>query len=425
MIYLFFLGLKVGASRIRFYFSRFLWFLETASEQHPFVAADWSQLPEDLLRLISEKLNSEFYQLRFRSVCSSWRSSIPKIHYLHLNNLPSKFPIPSNYNDNISFPFSKRTLFLITPPPNHQTLNPWLIKIGPDSQNNRIHLWHPLSRDTKFPFRFPHVIDFNQLSLLNLGQEFVIGDFPSQSSPLSHTSIYMEKVVVFDSDTWHNGKNRYALLTIDVSGKLAIFRCGDERWTIIPEMPSPFDDVCVFKGQPIAVDSVGRAFIVGPDFRLEMVAEGILGGDMKFLVESDGELLLVDKYLSCVENFMLEGDGEGMYEIGAERAVKLNVFRLDEKEKKWVVVRNLGDRVLFLGEDCAFSASCIGNGNCVIFMEDVCRNFHHTELRLSVFHLDQRRISPLSEFPCYSKLFWPPPDWVGLSVDNNKVLLLN
>jgi hypothetical protein len=186
-------------------------------------------------------------------------------------------------------------------------------------------------------------------------------------------------------------------------------------------MPTPYDDVCVFNGRPIAVDNNGRAVRVGPDLCLDLVAEAVFGGDKKFLVESDGELLLVDKYLSCVGNCILSADG--VDEIGVERDVRFDVFRLDEKEKKWVEVRNLGDRVLFLGEDCVFSASCNGNGdgNCVIFMDDAYRNCHSAELGISVYHLDQRRISPLSDFPCYSKLFWPPPAWVGLRADNTRV----
>jgi len=81
----------------------------------------------------------------------------------------------------------------------------------------------------------------------------------------------MEKVVVYNGNF---------LLTIHVSGKLAIFQGGDERWTIILEMPMPFDDVCVFNGRPLS---------------LELMAEAVFGGGKKFLVESDGELLLVDK----------------------------------------------------------------------------------------------------------------------------------
>ncbi|KAI5410435.1 F-box protein SKIP23 [Lathyrus oleraceus] len=416
--------------------------------------ADWSQLPKDLLHLISQKLNSQFYQLRFRSVCSSWRSSTPQNHHNHHHhlNLPPKFPNPSNNdstNDDSTFPLSKRTLFLISPPPNQQTLHPWLIKIGPDSRDQS-HLWHPLSRDKHFPLHFPNLIDFNQLPVIDLGCEFVIGNFPSQSSSLPlNNSLYMEKVVVFDADadTWQigNGKakakaNRCSvLLTIHISGKLAVFRCGDERcderWTIIPEMLTPYDDVCVFNGRPVAVDSTGRAVVVGADLSVELVAEPVFGGDKKFLVESDGELLLVDKYLSCLVSCLRddgdgEGDGGGVYEIehgfaecefceiGRERAVRFHVFRLDQKEKKWVEVKSLEDRVLFLGEDCAFSASAfdlrIGYGNCVIFRDDVYSDSQSSELGVGVFHLGQFRIAPLSCFPCYSMFFWPPPEWVGL-----------
>ncbi|KAK2372202.1 F-box protein SKIP23 [Trifolium repens] len=80
--------------------------------------ADWSQLPKDILQPIYQKLDSDFYQLRFRSVCSSWRSSsIPKNHLL---NFPSKCPLPLQCKQNIigtsTYPLSKRTIFLINPP---------------------------------------------------------------------------------------------------------------------------------------------------------------------------------------------------------------------------------------------------------------------------------------------------------------------
>jgi hypothetical protein len=141
-------------------------------------------------------------------------------------------------------------------------------------------------------------------------------------------------------------------------------------------------------------------------------------------VESDGELLLVSGHLSYAwDDSVLDADGEGIYE--AEEAVQFDVFRLDEKEKKWLHVKNLGNRVLFLGVDCAFSASFIGNGNCVIFSDAVFRSDHYTELGFSVFHLDGRRTSPLSDFPCYSNLFWPAPEWAELRVDNSRVCVLD
>ncbi|XP_045827175.1 F-box protein SKIP23-like [Trifolium pratense] len=388
------------------------------------MAADWSQLPEDLLQQIYQKLNNQFYQLRFRSVCSPWRSSICKNH---LNNLPTKLPssCSNSNNTSITLSISKRSIFLITPPPNQQTLNPWLIKIGPDS-NNQTHLWHPLSRDTQFPLYHPIIIDFNQISVRDLGREFVIGNFPSRR-PLyidCNNSLDPGKVVV--CDTWHNGIDRCSLLlTIHGTGELAIFRCGDEQWTLIPSISEfPYTDVCMFNGRPIAVDIFGEVVEVRPDLSLDLVVEhGMYGGKKKVLVESDGELLLlVSGHLSYdYDDSVLDDDGEGIY----DGAVQIDVFRLDEKEKKWLHVTDLGNRVLFWGEDCAFSASFIGNGNCVIFSDAVFRSVHSAELGISVFHLDGRCTSPLSDFPCYSNLFWPAPEWVKLNIDNSRVCVLD
>ncbi|XP_024636169.1 F-box protein SKIP23 [Medicago truncatula] len=150
---------------------------------------------------------------------------------------------------------------------------------------------------------------------------------------------------------------------------------------------------------------------------------GVFKGDKSFLVECDGDLLLVVQYLSKL--YVSNVDGEEIY----NGAVRFKVFKLDEKMKMWVEMRNLGDRVLFLGEDSAFpvlaSNLCIANGNCVIFRDDILRNVRPTDLGISFFHLDQCRTLPLSDFPSYAKLFWPPPEWVGMCIDNSRVCVLD
>jgi len=151
---------------------------------------DWSELPSELLQLISKKLNkSEIYLIRFRSVCSPWRFSIPKYPY---NHLPLKLP-PFPYSENIIPKLSKHNIFLIKPPiiPNHQTLHhPWLIRID-QNQSRKTCLWHPLLRDEKLLFH-NEVLDFNQLSV-DLGHMFYIKDRVF-SYPWS--DVYSEKVVV-------------------------------------------------------------------------------------------------------------------------------------------------------------------------------------------------------------------------------------
>jgi len=149
------------------------------------------------------------------------------------------------------------------------------------------------------------------------------------------------------------------------------------------------------------VDKIGRTITFGlDDSTVQLVAEpfvGRAGGKVKFLVENEGDLLLVDMY----EYFL--------FDYLDEDALRIYVFRLDEKEKKWVCLTSLGDRVLFLGNGCSFSASasdlCVAKGNCVIFIDNL-------KSGKCVFDLDQGRLSPLSDYPEYFNLFWPPPKWI-------------
>jgi len=192
------------------------------------------------------------------------------------------------------------------------------------------------------------------------------------------------------------------MLESDFSGEPMMFRCGDDSWTMIPNMPtSQGANTCVFKGRPCVVDKTGRTFMIGPDLSVHLMVEPVFGGQSKILVgSSEFELLLVDRY---------EDDGVNV--------VWIDVFKLDEKEKRWVKLTNLGDRVLFLGNGCSFFASAselgFANGNCVIYgTSDYFHGFNIRKCKMSVFHLDQGQVSPLSDYPEYFKLFWPPPEWV-------------
>jgi len=348
--------------------------------------ADWSQLPKELVQLISEKLDNEFYLLRFRSVCSSWRSSIPN-NRLPLN-LP-QFPNSNNTVGSIIRELSKHSFFLIKPPitPNQQTLQrPWLIRMG-ESFDGKFYLWHPFFRHQLIP-SFGYVLNLNQISVYSLGHVFYILD---RLLPNEWSDVYSEKVVVAAAC---HGEQPLDIVTHDNSGETMVFRCGDDSWTKIPNVAKSHQDICIFKGRPCVVDKTGRTVMIGWDLSVHLLAEPLNGGDVKYLVESECELLLVDRYIS-------NGDD----------GVRIDLFRLDEKEKKWVKLVNLGDRFLFLGEGCSFSASAsdlgFDNGNFVIYCK---QNVWKCEM--SVFHLEQGRLSRLSDYPDYFKLFWPPPEWI-------------
>jgi hypothetical protein len=107
---------------------------------------------------------------------------------------------------------------------------------------------------------------------------------------------------------------------------------------VFPEVSTFIADICLFKKRIYAVDRIGRTVTVIPeeeeDSSVQLVAEPLVdSGDMKYLVESEGELLLVD----------IDHDN-----------LRIHVFILDDKGMKWVNLKDLGDMILFWEMDVRF-----------------------------------------------------------------------
>ncbi|KAL0334535.1 UNVERIFIED_CONTAM: F-box protein SKIP23 [Sesamum radiatum] len=346
--------------------------------------ADWSTLPAELLNLVSQQLPSSTDVLRFRSVCSTWRAAVPP------PPTTASFPIlPNSGISDTSWGFylSKRTIYsLQSPLTNHSS---WIIKLERDNPS-RMHLLNPLARSQfrPLPNNFPKLFNFFNLRVKELGEEYAlqyINFRPTANSIGEAGNLYMEKVAV--SNNLGNGEGRF-----------------------------------------YAVDNTGRVVLVNSlDLNVSLVANSIFGGDKKFLVDSDGELLLVDMYLSVGPADDL-GFNEGFefYEefdcFMSERTVKFKVFRLDENMGKWVELTDLGDRLLFLGDNCTFSARASEifcddrcRGNCIFFTDQYCNRDDDGLWKsrgVGVFDLESGSIGPIGNHVGYSKMFWPPPDWV-------------
>ncbi|KAI3717403.1 hypothetical protein L1987_68993 [Smallanthus sonchifolius] len=379
--------------------------------------ADWSQLPRELLDVISTHLPSETDLLRFRSVCTTWRSSI--------HPLSSRFPILPNTgisDTTWGFYLSKRTIFRIglSDPNPH---SPWLIKVERDNPQ-KTHLMNPLTGSEFIPIspNFPKTLNLLNFRVSELGQEYAlqyISYRPNANSIGDSVTLYMEKVAFCSS-----GVDGFVLLTIHVSGKLALLRNGERKWNIINDLPSPYDDVIFYNGLFYAVDSTGRTVVVDAETaELQVVAGSVFGGDKKFLVECEGELIMVDKYLSVGPENEVDYEDEGyeFYEdidcFMSERTVKLEVYRLDKEGERWVEVKDLGDRMVFLGDNCGFSASALEfpgcKGNCVFFTGQNREDDGLVKSRgVGVFDLESGSIGFIGNDSGYSKLFWPPPSWL-------------
>ncbi|KAL5706363.1 hypothetical protein ACHQM5_024541 [Ranunculus cassubicifolius] len=394
--------------------------------------ADWSQLPQDLLDKIATELTFCIDLLRFRSICSSWRSSISYPPHCFPNRIPICPPNPTTgLIDSGYFYLSKRIIAKLISPDQNQINKPWIIKLEQDV-SDKSHLLNPLSESKiqPLPSNFPKLFDFMDIGISELGQEYVLRYANKQAFGFAG-DVYREKVI-FSSNPPGSKEVDYVIMTIHVSGKLAMFKLKDNTWSIIDDMPSPYDDLILYKGEFYAVDSTGRAVVVvGPSLGVEEVTSSVFGGDKKYLVELDGDLLLVDRYLSIgSDDHPIYLNNVHDYEIFVpanddtyviDTTVQFKIYKLDWREKSWVEVKTLGDHMLFLGDNCSFSttASDISGtkGNCIYFTdryfqinkeEDGAFRCHC----IGVFNLEDASIGPLAAYPGYSQLFWPPPTWI-------------
>jgi hypothetical protein len=322
-------------------------------EQHPIhmamAEANWSELPIELLNLISQQIDNDLDLdlIRFGSVCSTWHRSSISNHHPH--SLPFKLNV-SKTSPRCSL--SKHILLLIKPPPHkhdQETLQPWLIRISKNS-HGKTQLFHPLRpHDSKSPYSFPYVLDFNKLSAVHLGNRFVVHNYRKDPTiQQSRKQRLYSKLIGRLPIPYGFGKKvvavtcprekPLALGTLSHNGRPILFHCRKECWIRVPCMLKYFQDICVFRKRFFVVNKIGRTIAFGPDYSEQLATGYVDGGEMKFLVESEGELLLVDIY-----------DPHCCWFPG-ENGLRLNLFRLDEKEKRWVKLTNLGDRVLFFGE---------------------------------------------------------------------------
>ncbi|AES69417.1 F-box protein At2g17036 [Medicago truncatula] len=383
-------------------------------------SVDWSELPKDIIFLISQRLDVELDLIRFRSVCSTWRSSpIPNDH----NILPFQFPllkyVPtpdsiSNNNEiidnieNTSTSFghlSKRSFFLVKPPQEQQqqeTLirrRPWLIRITQNSSGKTQLLKPPFLSLTSTAFsHLPNVVDFTKFSPQHLATDFIIDkdDLTFQNQHSSY--LYPQKILAVTCPE----KKPLVLGTLSYcSSKRVLFHDRDKRWTPVSNLSTAHGDICLFKGRFYVVDQSGQTVTVGPDSSTELAAQPLYrrcvrGENRKLLVENEGELLLLDIHQTFFQ-------------------FSIKFFKLDEMEKKWVKLKKLGGRVLFVGSGCSFSASgwdlCLPKGNCVIFIDTSVLSSDNMAGGNRVFHLDRGQLSHVSEYPECENLFLPP-EWI-------------
>ncbi|KAI3420686.1 F-box domain-containing protein [Psidium guajava] len=361
----------------------------------------WSDLPKEMWWKIARRLDTPTDLRRFRSVCSSWRSLIPPIpHHDNPPLFPLKLPLgPSQKHAFLS----QSTLYRLQPPGESGPAVGWLVKLEESGEPGcRLRLLSPLSKQpiNYKPGTFPNVLNTLDFRVTEIGKEYAVEVDEGVNLRC------VAKVALFPDSAWADA-GECAVVGILEGGKLGHWRYGDEGWSVIEGQGCHFDDVMVYKGQFYAVDRLGTVSWIDPSFQVVQFSPPMCGGgDRKHLVESGGDLYVVDRYLDEVTRY------RNNREVGFE-VVRFRVYRLDQEWGKWDEVRRLDGVALFLGDHSCFSVSveefggCVGN--CIYFTElnDSCG------AKVHVFCMEDQSIKRAVFLPDYFRILWPPPAWIS------------
>ncbi|CAJ1942269.1 unnamed protein product [Sphenostylis stenocarpa] len=369
---------------------------------------DWSELPIELWPKIGKSLDNHADVVRFRSVCESWRSSIPP----SLPNSPS-FPmqIPQPINQSIDTVLNQATVFIIEPSLGASNLEPlapsskgWLIKVE-ESKNHAFALLSPISdRKILYPHATSSSMSWNLLNyrVIELCKSYTIH---------SRLSATVSKVAFFPNSPWIGVEDSVACC-IFLEGKLGFMRHGDEKWTLVDDRNFFYDDVIVFKSQFYVTDKWGTiSWVDTSSLKLVQFSPPLCGfGNKKHLVESCGSLYVVDRFYESEpprrRNYVGRADRDAAVEF-------FKVYKLDEEWGTWVDVKNLGGRAFVLGNSCSFSISAkeiTGYQENCIYFTDI--------FDVRMYNLEDRSIMAIDFDPCIDKSLCSHSSWLRIGGQN-------
>lgn len=392
------------------------------------MAADWTQLPPELVESISKKLKIYADYLRFRGVCHSWQACVPKSP----QHLPPQLPwlmLPQSQPNQSHRAFynlsNSRVHFLHLPEASHRkrrcgSSHGWLVIL---EETPSVLLVNPLTRVKRHlpPLStFPNVVSFDHSQI---GREYVLRSLSGElytRSLIQMRDSFVKKLVLSSSPLQQEGF--IALTIVNQSGDLAFCREGDQNWTFIDEARCYSEDAVFLNGLLYAVDNhgmVAECDVEGPFPVVRIIQTPRLeDADMRYLVNSGPDLLLVSRYLD-VDHDIVSDDANVNY-----RSVGFDVFRMNWMGPRWEKVEHLGDRMLFIGENSSFSLlasdfpGCVGN--CIYFTDDYSELNYESGVGgydSGIFRLWDGTIQELPPYPRNSdyQLHWPPgslPLWV-------------
>ncbi|XP_048633676.1 F-box/kelch-repeat protein At1g64840 [Brassica napus] len=376
---------------------------------------DWTQLPEELLHIITEKLEHCFNVIHARSVCTSWRSTFPFPHSL----LRPSYSLPA-FGD---FPYvskglctlEKVPLFLFrVQTPAASPSEYFLGGVGRDECVDHMELQYPIQFSVKIPGSEPTVLNIRNSQVFPLGHQY--------------------RIMGWDPESWTTKFKGVAFLPLNEEGEfvvllnytmdLLVLRSSEMRWMRLKETSNAqCRQLVAFKGRFYAAFINGDFFIFDPyTLKRTPFTPLPLLRSSKYLVQAgDDELLLVEKFNPFPDAEILDFN-----------RFTCRVSRLDNEADKWVEITDLGDRVLFIRDSGNFCCSakelpdgCGVSGNSIVFTNTGYMTFAykygvHTgkeDDELNIWRFSrENRVTILNTSPMVA--FKVEPETVYLTLDN-------
>ncbi|KAF8053056.1 hypothetical protein N665_1469s0007 [Sinapis alba] len=303
---------------------------------------DWSLLPEKPLNIISKKLEDCFDVVHARSVCTSWRSILPFPSYL----LRPSYSLPTLDNKG-SWTLEKIPLFLFR----NRAL-------GVESASE--YFLGGIGRDEPEDLPSP-----NQCSVkveIPGSDPRLMNMLDCQIFPLRH----QYRMIGCNAEGYRgvavlplNKEGGDLVVLLNCTSVLMVLRSNEMRWRRFQTLSSDTcDDLVTFRGRFYTLFVNGDVFGFDPHFLelfpLVRLERDLSCGSSTSLVPSgDDELFLVELIVSRnydVLDFMTR--------------ITLRVCRLDVDAGQWVMVSDIGDRVLVIGDlgNVSFSAKELPDG---------------------------------------------------------------
>ncbi|XP_072976293.1 F-box protein SKIP23-like [Typha angustifolia] len=359
----------------------------------------WSQLPAEILELIALRLDTVTDQLRFRSVCSSWRSASI---LASPRRFPSQLPwllLPHNPNTaNVSFfSLSTRAVHSVHLPVADGkwfcgSSHGWLLMLD---RSPTASLLNPITKN-QIPLppitTLPHIKAFESAKR---GMEYIVykdGRISVASS--EHVRYNTIRKAILSSDPATDPNTVVLAVLHGFPPNLAFCRIGDGSWSLLdlPSSLGTIGDVTYFNGNFYAFGLEGRFAIcdLGTKREAKLIPSlEIHDGDKNHLVgSSTGEQLL-----------LIAHDYLGGYEpCEGNITERFNAFRLDLGAKKGAEVKSLGDGMLFVGRNDNFILPARDfsgrKGDCIYFVDDYFldeEGFWGSNC-VGIYHLDDGQI---------------------------------